>query len=289
MTHVAILVSRIRVEEKLLLAALEAAGAVVQVVDDGELILRADEGGAALDADVVLERSLSTARGLYSLRLLEMTGMPVVNSYATATTCADKLLTTAALTEVGIPQPRARLAFTPAAAIAAIEELGYPAVLKPVVGSWGRLLARINDRDAAEAVLEHKETLGSYQHGIFYVQEFVAKPGRDIRAFVVGDRTICAIYRSSPHWITNTARGGQASNCPVTPQIDDLCRAAAHAVGGGVLAVDLLEHPERGLLVNEVNHTMEFRNSIHTTGIDIPGHIVNYVLRKARNGREAAQ
>jgi [lysine-biosynthesis-protein LysW]--L-2-aminoadipate ligase len=288
MTRVAILVSRIRVEEKLLLAALEAAGVTVQVVDDGELILRADERGAPLNADVALERSVSTARGLYTLRLLEMSGLPVVNSYATAATCADKLLTTAALTECGVPQPRARLAFTPEAAIAAIEELGYPAVLKPVVGSWGRLLARINDRDAAEAVLEHKETLGSYQHGIFYVQEFVAKPGRDIRAFVIGDQTICAIYRSSPHWITNTARGGQASNCPVTPEIAELCRRAALAVGGGVLAIDLLEHPERGLLVNEVNHTMEFRNSIHTTGVDIPRHIVDYVLRMARNGGEAA-
>jgi len=287
MTRVAILVSRIRVEEKLLLASLEAAGASVKVVDDGELILRADDCAPALDADVALERSVSTARGLYALRLLEMTGLPVVNRYATAATCADKLLTTAALTEAGLPQPRTRLAFTPEAAIAAIEELGYPAVLKPVVGSWGRLLARINDRDAAEAVLEHKETLGSYQHGIFYIQEFVGKPDRDIRAFVVGDRTICAIYRSSSHWITNTARGGQASNCPVTPEIDDICRRAARAVGGGVLAIDLFEHPERGLLVNEVNHTMEFRNSIHTTGVDIPRHIVDYVLRVARQGREA--
>jgi [lysine-biosynthesis-protein LysW]--L-2-aminoadipate ligase len=217
-----------------------------------------------------------------------MAGLPVVNRYATAATCADKLLTTAALTEAGLPQPRTRLAFSPEAALAAIEELGYPAVLKPVVGSWGRLLARINDRDAAEAVLEHKETLGSYQHGIFYIQEFVAKPGRDIRAFVVGDRTICAIYRSSPHWITNTARGGQASNCPVTPEIDELCRRAAGAVGGGVLAIDLLEHPERGLLINEVNHTMEFRNSIHTTGVDIPAAIVGYVLRLARDGSGAA-
>jgi [lysine-biosynthesis-protein LysW]--L-2-aminoadipate ligase len=288
MTRVAMLVSRIRVEEKLLLAALEAAGAAVQVVDDGALILRADDAGAPLDADVALERSVSTARGLYALRLLEMTGLPVVNRYATAATCADKLLTSAALTEAGLPQPRTRLAFTPEAALAAIEELGYPAVLKPVVGSWGRLLARINDRDAAEAVLEHKETLGSYQHGIFYIQEFVAKPGRDIRAFVVGDRTICAIYRSSAHWITNTARGGQASNCLVSREIDDLCRRAAGAVGGGVLAIDLLEHPQQGLLVNEVNHTMEFRNSIHTTGVDIPAAIVEYVLRVARDGGGAA-
>jgi [lysine-biosynthesis-protein LysW]--L-2-aminoadipate ligase len=141
-------------------------------------------------------------------------------------------------------------------------------------------LAKISDRDAAEALLEHKDTLGSYQHAIFYVQEYVDKPSRDIRSFVVGDETICAIYRESSHWITNTARGGQARNCPVTPEIDRLSRAAARAVGGGVLAIDLLEHPD-GIVVSEVNYTMEFRNSIDTTGVDIPGRIVDYVMRVA--------
>lgn len=289
MTRVAVLVSRIRVEEKLLLASLEAAGATVQVVNDGDLVFRLGDGATRLEADVALERSVSTARGLYALRLLEAAGMPTVNTYAVAATCADKLLTTAALTEAGIPQPRARVAFTPEAALQAIEELGYPVVLKPVVGSWGRLLARVNDRDAAEAILEHKEVLGSYQHSIVYVQEYIAKPGRDIRAFVVGDETVAAIYRRSDHWITNTARGGQASRCPVTPEINELCRRAAQAVGAGdagaVLAIDLLEDPERGLLVNEVNHTMEFRNSIEPTGVDIPGLVAAYVLRRAAGGR----
>lgn len=283
MSKVAFVVSRIRVEEKLLLAALEQTGAEIELVNDDNLIFPVGDGASPFAADIVLERSVSAARGLYALRLAEMAGVPAINRYATASTCADKLLTTAALAEAGIPQPRTRVAFAPESALAAIEELGYPVVLKPVVGSWGRLLARINDRDAAEAVLEHKETLGSYQHSIFYIQEFIAKPGRDIRAFVVGDETICAIYRQSPHWITNTARGGQASNCPVTPEIDRLCQEAARAVGGGVLAIDLLEDPQRGLLVNEVNHTMEFRNSITTTGVDIPARVVEYVLRQARS------
>jgi [lysine-biosynthesis-protein LysW]--L-2-aminoadipate ligase len=295
MTRVAVLVSRIRVEEKLLLSALEAAGVVVQAVDDGELLLGATGdaapprliSGELLAADVILERSISTARGLYALRVLEAWHFPTVNRYATASTCADKLLTTTALAAAGIPQPQAQLAFTSESALTAIEEMGYPVVLKPVIGSWGRLLARVNDRDAAEAILEHKEVLGSYQHGIFYIQEFVAKPGRDIRAFVVGDETICAIYRQSEHWITNTARGGQASNCPVTPEIAAICTRAAEAVGGGVLAIDLLEHPERGLLVNEVNHTMEFRNSIHTTGVDIPGRVAAYVMDVARSAQQA--
>ncbi len=278
MTRVALIASRIRVEEKLLLAALEAAGADVTLVNDEELIFRPG-GPRAVQADVVLERSLSAARGIYALRLLGAAGIPTVNRYETAATCWDKLLTTAALAQAVVPQPETRVAFTPESAIQAIEEMGYPVVLKPVVGSWGRLLARINDRDAAEAVLEHKDVLGSYQHSIFYIQEYIAKPGRDIRAFVVGDETICAIYRASSHWITNTAKGGEASNCPVTPELDALCRDAAQAVGGGVLAIDVLEDPQRGFLVNEINHTMEFRNSIHTTGVDIPAHVVRYVLR----------
>ena len=230
MTRVALIASRIRVEEKLLLAALETAGADVTLVNDDEMIFR-PAGPRALQVDVVLERSLSAARGIYALRLLGAAGIPTVNRYETAATCWDKLLTTAALAQAVVPQPETRVAFTPESAIQAIEELGYPVVLKPVVGSWGRLLARINDRDAAEAVLEHKDVLGSYQHSIFYIQEYIAKPGRDIRAFVVGDRTICAIYRASSHWITNTAKGGQASNCPVTPEIDVLCRDSGAGCG----------------------------------------------------------
>jgi [lysine-biosynthesis-protein LysW]---L-2-aminoadipate ligase len=149
------------------------------------------------------------------------------------------------------------------------------------------LLARVNDRDAAEALLDHKQTLGSFHHGTYYIQQHIAKPGRDIRAFVVSGETICAIYRTSEHWITNTARGGHASNCPVTPEIADLCARAAAAVGGGLLAIDLFEDPQRGLLVNEINATMEFRNSIGTTGVNIPGRIVDYLLDVARSGAAA--
>jgi [lysine-biosynthesis-protein LysW]--L-2-aminoadipate ligase len=140
-------------------------------------------------------------------------------------------------------------------------------------------VAKINDRQAAEAILEHKQILGSYHHSIYYIQEYIDKPGRDIRSFVVGDETIAAIYRTSDHWITNTAQGGQASNCPVTPEVDAMSRAAAQAVGGGMLAVDLLESPD-GFLVCEVNYTMEFRNSIHTTGVDIPAKMIDYLIRE---------
>jgi [lysine-biosynthesis-protein LysW]--L-2-aminoadipate ligase len=205
----------------------------------------------------------------------------VVSSHQAIATCGDKLLTSAALQMAGVPTPRTVTAFTPEAALAAIEETGYPAVLKPPHGSWGRLLSKVNDREAAEAVLEHKTTLGNFVHSVFYIQEYVDKPGRDIRTFVVGDETVAAIWRRSSHWITNTARGGEATKCPITPEIDHLSRAAARAVGGGILAIDLLETPDGRLLVNEVNHTPEFRNSIGTTGVDLAGRIIEYVVEVA--------
>src|SRR6266566_1357029 len=276
--RLAMITSRIRVEEKLLIDALRRRAIAFDIIDDEELLLdlsRPDERWCKYDA--VLCRSLSQSRGLAALHVLEHWGIRVYNS-AVAATCNDKLLTTLALVRSGIPTPRTLVAFDPQVTMRGIEMLGYPVVLKPITGSWGRLLARINDHDAAEAVLEHKEMLGSYQHHIHYVQEHIAKPQRDIRAFVVGERTICAIYRSSAHWVTNTARGAVASNCPVTPELDSICVRAAQAVGSGILAIDILEDPERGLLVNEINATMEFRNSIAPTGVDIPNAMLDYVL-----------
>ena len=283
--RLAILTSRVRVEEKLLVDALRRRAIAFDIIDDGELLLdlsRPDESWRAYDA--VLCRSLSQSRGLAVLQVLEHWGIRVYNPAGVTATCNDKLLTTLALLRAGIPAPRTLVAFDPQVAIRGIEMPGYPAVLKPIHGSWGRLLARINDRDAAEAVLEHQETLGSYQHHIHYIQEYIAKPQRDIRAFVVDERTICAIYRTSEHWVTNTARGAIASNCVVTPELDRLCVRAAQAVGGGILAIDLLEDPERGLLVNEINATMEFRNSIAPTGVDIPNAMLDYVLSGVREG-----
>ena len=277
---VGVLLSRVRVEEKLLLEALERRGVRTKLIDDREVVLRLEER-PDLGVDVVLERCIQHSRALYALAVLEAHGIPTVNSFEVADVCGNKLLTTMRLIRDGVPSPRTRLAFTPESALLAVEELGYPAVLKPLVGSWGRLISKVNDRDAAESILEHKDVLGTYMHSIYYVQEYVDKPGRDIRAFVVGAQTVAAIYRDSPHWITNTARGGQATNCPVTPELNDLCVRAARAVGGGVVAIDVLEGAD-GLQVIEVNYTMEFRNSIDTTGVDIPAKVVDYVLEVAR-------
>jgi len=279
---IGVLYSRLRIEEKKLFAALEARHVDYDRIDDRRIRFDLDNPGEWRQYDAILERSISYARGLYAARVLNAWGIPTVNSARVAETCGDKVATSTALAAAGLPQPRTMVAYTPQSALEAIETMGYPVVLKPVVGSWGRLLAKINDRDAAEAILEHKAVLGSYQHSIFYVQEYIEKPGRDIRAFVIGDGTICAMYRRADHWITNTARGGEGVVCPITPELDDLCARAALAVGGGVLAVDLIEDPQRGLLINEINHTMEFNTLMPTTGFDIPGMIVDYLLAVAR-------
>jgi [lysine-biosynthesis-protein LysW]--L-2-aminoadipate ligase len=275
MTRVGFLYTQLRVEEKYLLDELEKhKGVEIIRINDGNSFF--DIGQLPRPIDVLFERSISYSRGLYISRIFEAHGIPAVNSSLTAEQCGDKYITSQILAKNGIPTPRVLRAFEEESALRAIEAMGSPCVLKPVVGSWGRLLAKIDNRETAESLIEHKAMLG-VNHQVFYVQEYISKPGRDIRAFVVGDEVICAIYRSSESWITNTARGGVATNCPVTDEIEELCQRAARAVGGGLLALDLLE-TENGLTVNEIIHTMEFRNSIATTGVNIPQRMVEFLL-----------
>ena len=269
--------SLIRKDEKFLIEEFNKRPDVELVmVDDRKISFNL--GKDKFDFDVLIERSINHSRALHALKLFESAGIKCVNNSTVATICGDKLLTSVELGKNNIPQPEVRIAFTEESALQTIEEMGYPVVLKPAVGSWGRLLSKINDRDAAESILEHKTILGTYHHSIFYIQKYVEKNGKDIRSFVVGDKCIAAIYRESPHWITNTARGARAYNCPVTDELADISVRSAKAVGGGVVAIDVFE-TEQGLQVNEVNYTMEFKNSISTTGVNIPEHIVDYVLQ----------
>jgi [lysine-biosynthesis-protein LysW]--L-2-aminoadipate ligase len=275
MIRVGFLYTRLRVEEKYLLEELEKRpGVEIVRIADGDVVF--DLAQKPAEVDVLFERSISYSRGLYIARIFEAHGIPVINPAALAERCGDKFVTSQILVRAGIPTPRVLMAFEEGSALAAVEQIGYPCVLKPVVGSWGRLLAKVDDRAAAEAFIEHKAALG-VNHQVFYIQEYVHKPGRDIRAFVIGEELICAIYRTSENWITNTARGGIATNCPLTPELVDICSRSAQAVGGGMLALDLFETGD-GLSINEINHTMEFRNSISPTGVNIPARMVDYVL-----------
>jgi [lysine-biosynthesis-protein LysW]--L-2-aminoadipate ligase len=268
--------SILRKEEKLLLDEFrKRAGVDVEKLDDRTHYF--DLHRNEFDYDVVLERCVNHSRAVHALKIFNDHGIPTVNTAEVADICGSKFLTTQALIKAGVATPACFVAFTPESALEAMEQLGYPCVIKPTTGSWGRLISKINDRDAAEAVLEHKQILGSYHHSIFYIQEYVEKQGRDIRAFVVGGDCIAAIYRSSPHWITNTARGATTGKCPVTSELGEMSLMAAKAVGGGVIAIDLFE-TDTGYTVNEVNYTMEFRNSIDVTGVNIPERVVRYVV-----------
>jgi len=282
--RIALLHTRIRAEERLLLDAFEELGAEAEPID----LRRQRLDPVGLPAwerfDVALDRCVSLTTAQTFVPILEASGLRVVNPSSTTDACADKVRTTTLLAQAGITVPRTRVAVGADSALGAIRAIGYPAVVKPSVGSWGRLVARVNDDDAAEALIEHRTTLGGPQQHVFYVQEHIDKPGRDLRVFVIGDEPVAAIARSSEHWVTNTARGARAAGLEVSDELADLAVRSSRAVGADICAVDFLECPHRGLLVNEINHSLEFRNSIETTGVNIPRLIAEHTLRVAREG-----
>lgn len=235
-----------------------------------------------LDADVFLQRCISYFRAIHVAATLESSGKTVVNSYSTMSICGNKLLASLRLREAGIPTPQTMLAFTEEAALSALNKLGYPAIIKPVVGSWGRLVAQINDPSTARSLIEAREYMHPLQQ-VYYLQEKIKRPNRDIRCYVIGDEAVAAIYRNAPaeDWRTNTALGGQAQNCDITPDLAEISIRAAEAVGGGAFGVDLME-TDYGLVVHEVNHTTEFKNTVKATGVDIPGKILDYALIRVK-------
>ncbi len=279
----AVLTSRVRVEEKLIFAELTRRGVDYERVDTRHWAFRVDR--PELPWRGAISREISHVRNRYAAELLEFAGVPVVNDARTIALCGDKLLTTLALRAAGLPTPRALVTLEPQAALGHLDDLGYPAVIKPVNGSWGHLGARLTDRDGAEAVLEHRTALPSPQYQIAYIQEYVDKPDRDIKAYVFGGEVIGAIYKNSTEWRTNTARSGYPSVCPLTDDLVKLLEASAAAIGDGVLGIDVLEDRDGNLLVNEVNHTPEFHGALEVLDIDLVGAYVDYLLRRLGDTR----
>jgi [lysine-biosynthesis-protein LysW]--L-2-aminoadipate ligase len=297
---VGILYSRIRKDEKLLLGELRDRGHGVEKIDVRKQRFGLSGSPETFgDVDIVVDRCLATSRSLYATQFAEAYGVPVVNSPGTAQVCADKVRNSLALERAGVPTPTTEVAFTKDAALEAVEEFGYPCVLKPVIGSWGRLMAKLDSRSAAEAVLEHKEVLGHYEHKVFYVQEFVEKPGRDIRVVAVDGEPVAAMVRSSDHWLTNAAQGAEVAAFEPDDRARELVAQASDAVGGGLLGVDLMEvgvdgarstpedravEPRDGgtdYTVHEVNHTVEFKALNNAVDTDVPAAVVDWLERKA--------
>ncbi len=287
--NVGMLYSRIRRDEKLLLRELRDRGHEVTKIDVRSQRFGLETAPSSFEGvDLVLDRCLATSRSRYVTRFVAAYGLPVVNEPETAAICADKAHNSLVLAGAGIPTPRTEVAFTKEAALETIEALGYPCVLKPVVGSWGRLMAKIDSRDAAEAILEHKETLGHYEHKVFYIQEFVEKPGRDIRVLATDGEPIAAMARSSDHWLTNAAKGGQTDVIRPDGSMLDLVERASDAVGGGLLGVDLMETGE-GYTVHEVNHTVEFKALNEASDVDVPARVVDWLEHRVETATPEAR
>ncbi|MFB6078420.1 MAG: lysine biosynthesis protein LysX [Halarchaeum sp.] len=276
------LYSRLRKDETLLLDELRARGHDVAKVDVRDPGFSIGERPPELDGlDLALNRCQESSRARYVSAFCEHYDVPVVNGKATTATCADKVRGSLALDDAGVPTPRTEVTFDVESALASIEEFGYPCVLKPVTGSWGRLMAKLDTRDAAEAILEHKQTLGSYEHSVFYVQEFVEKPGRDVRVLSADGEPIAAMTRSADHWITNAARGGEAAAFDVDETVRGLVERASDAVGGGLLGVDMMETGD-GYTVHEVNATCEFKAlNDAVPEVDVPARIVDWLEAKS--------
>jgi [lysine-biosynthesis-protein LysW]--L-2-aminoadipate ligase len=280
--NVGVLYSRIRQDEKLLLNELRDRGHDVTKIDVRKQRFDLTDAPDAFDGvDVVVDRCLATSRSLYATKFCEQYGIPVVNSAETASVCADKVENSLALAGAGVPTPKTETAFTTDAAMEIIEDFGYPCVLKPVIGSWGRLMAKLDSKSAAEAILEHKATLGHYEHKVFYVQEFVEKPGRDIRVLAVDGEPIAAMARSGDHWLTNAAKGADTEAFELDDEALELVELASDAVGGGLLGVDLMEtdgdQTDWNYTVHEVNHTVEFKALNQAVDVDVPAKVVDWL------------
>ncbi len=272
---VTILYDTIRWEEKALLEAGKKKNIDIQMVDCKKLAINLEKKPE--DYGIVIQRCVSYYRNLHSTAALEGLGVKVINCLNTGIFAGNKLFTHMLLKKSGVPTPDATVAFSKDSALETLESQGYPRVIKPTVGSWGRLISKLNDKDSAEGIIESRENMYPiYQ--VHYLEEFVTRPPRDIRAIMVGDKIVAAIYRNSENWKTNMALGGVAEPCPITSEMEEMCIKAKHAVQGDIVGVDLMESNDKGLVVHEVNNTTEYKNTVRVCEVDIPALMLDYAL-----------
>jgi len=278
-----LLYDSIRWEEKALYEAGIKKGVKIENVNCKNLAVNLNDKNSKYRGQVVLQRSISYFKSVHSTAVLQGLGARVINPLHAAIMCGNKLYAHMELEKAGIRTPNAVAAFSDESAIEILDKIGYPAVIKPTVGSWGRLIALLRDKDAAKAVIEDREHMFPLYH-VYYFEEFVKRPPRDIRAIVIGGKVVAAIYRYSGvgEWKTNMALGGHAEMCPVTNELEDICLKASNALNGQIVGVDLMESNSEGLVVHEVNNTTEFKNTVRVTGVDIPGLMIDYALGQGK-------
>ena len=277
---IGILFDRVRWEEKELGRQLEIRGVSYDMIDAKSQVLPLDDSEFPALPETILERCVSFYRGLNLASVFEAHGIKTINSSKILDICGNKLLTSQILAKKGVPTPRTVVAFSSEAAMQAVEEVGFPCVMKPIVGSWGRQVVPIRDRETAEAMIEMREQLNDSMQTIFYIQEMIKRPPRDIRCIAVGENIVAAVYRyaSPENWKTNVALGGHSEPCKITPELEETILKTVKVIGTGVLGVDLMEKPDSELVVHEVNGTVEFKGAQSATEYSIAGRIVDYII-----------
>ena len=284
MQKICIVFDRLRTEEKLLQKKAEELGYETSMIDAKITSFDTDSKPENFDfGDVVLERCVSYYRGLHFTACLEFLGIPVINKFDVANTCGNKMITSMLLKKNNIPTPKTYFSFSAETALENFENIGYPLVIKPIIGSWGRSVMPIKDKDTAEAVIENRQVTDGPQDRIYYLQEMIDRPPRDIRVITVGDQAVSAMYRkSSGGFKTNIALGADPELCQITKEMEDLCEKTSKAVGGGILGIDLMEDKERGLVVHEVNNTVEFKGLVKVSEKNIPKEMIDYAVRNIK-------
>ena len=284
MQKICIVFDRLRTEEKLLQKNAEELGYETSMIDAKITSFDTDSKPENFKfGDVVLERCVSYYRGLHFTACLEFMDIPVINKFDVANTCGNKMITSMLLKKNNIPTPKTYFSFSAEAALENFENVGYPLVIKPIIGSWGRSVMPVKDKDTAEAVIENRQVTDGPQDRIYYLQEMIDRPPRDIRVITVGDQAVSAMYRkSSGGFKTNIALGADPELCEITKEIEDLCEKTSKAVGGGILGIDLMEDKKRGLVVHEVNNTVEFKGLVKVSKKNIPKEMIDYAVRNIK-------
>ena len=279
-TTITALYDTIRLEEKLLIESAKKNDINLEMVDCKKLFV--DLNDKKNFDGPVLQRCVSYYRNLHSTAAIEGQGTKVVNCLNTGIFAGNKLFTHMLLQKAGVPTPDATVAFSKDSALEALNKNGFPKIIKPTVGSWGRMVSKINDMDSAEGIIDGREVMYPI-HQVHFLEEFVERPPRDIRVIVIGDNVAAGIYRNSGdgNWKTNTHLGGSAETCEITNEIEDICIKAKDAVYGDIVGIDLMESNEKGMVVHEINNTTEFRNVVRVTGVDIPKLMLEYVKELA--------
>jgi len=210
------------------------------------------------------------------LRAIEEYDVKLINSRESLEIASDKFLTSVFLEKHQIPTPKTIICEDPKSALEAFEELGGDCVFKPLFGSKGIGITRLNDRAFAENVIYSLSRLNE----VFYLQEFIEHFNRDIRILVLGDRVVAGMYRVSDNWKTNIYAGAKAKPLEISDELENLAIKSAQITKTEIAGVDIIES-SKGFLVLEVNSIPGFTALQKVTSINLPGEIVNYFLESA--------